>query len=155
MKIFRRTTALETIIVLFVILFLYTGISKIMDYAIFKEQIAMSPLLAPVAHPIAAVLPWVEFAVVLLLIIPRLRLKGLYASLGLMIAFTIYILAMLAFNKDIPCSCGGVIELLSWDQHIIFNAVFIILAGIGCWLERHQLQENRQRLATFHQTAIR
>ena len=155
MKFIRRTTTLETIIVLFVILFLYTGISKLIDYPVFKEQIAMSPILAPIAHLVAATLPWLEFVIVLLLIIPRLRLKGLYASLGLMTVFTVYILAMLTFNKDIPCSCGGVIELLSWHQHIAFNAVFIVLAGAGCWLEKGNLQDNQRRLAAILETAVR
>lgn len=35
----KMSTIIETIIVLYVILFLYTGISKLIDYDIFKEQL--------------------------------------------------------------------------------------------------------------------
>jgi hypothetical protein len=38
---------------------------------------------------------------------------------------------MLLSEKDLPCSCGGIISSLSWRQHIIFNGVFILLAITG------------------------
>ena len=147
MKKFKPSTFTEVITILFITLFLYTGISKLMEYRVFKEQIGASPLLAPVASGIAAALPWVEFLIVLLLVIPRWRLTGLYASLGIMILFTVYIIAMLAFNRRIPCSCGGVIQLLSWNQHIIFNSEFILLGAIGVALE--ELIKKRKKTLTL------
>jgi uncharacterized membrane protein YphA (DoxX/SURF4 family) len=132
----KKTTLIETIVVLYTILFLYTAISKFMDYSVFKEQIAISPILAPVAKLIAAGLPWVEILVTVLLIVPRWRLKGFYASLFLMTAFTIYIAATLAFSEHIPCSCGGIIAEMSWTQHMIFNSLFIVLAITGIILMR-------------------
>jgi uncharacterized membrane protein YphA (DoxX/SURF4 family) len=131
-----KGTIVELISVLFIILFLYTGISKLMEYDVFKEQIAENPILNPVASFIAWALPLTEFIVSLMLIIPRWRLKGLYASLFLMIAFTIYIGGIMIFYKELPCSCGGIISLLSWKEHLIFNSIFILLALIGVRLER-------------------
>ena len=132
----KRTTVIETIVVLYTILFLYTAIAKLMDYSIFKEQLAASPILAPVSKIIAAGLPWTEIFVAVLLIVPRWSLKGFYASLFLMTAFTIYIAATLAFSKHIPCSCGGIIAQMSWGQHLVFNTVFIGLAITGIILTR-------------------
>jgi len=126
----KRTTIIEIITVLNIILFLYTGIAKIMDYSVFKEQLAVSPILGFVAKPVALLLPWVEFVIVVLLVIPRWRLKGLYACFALMTLFTAYIIALFSISKEMPCSCGGIIELLSWQQHIAFNAVFI---GLNLW----------------------
>ena len=131
-----RSTIVEIISMLFVILFLYTGISKLMEYGVFKEQIAGSPILQPIAPVIAWGLPLTEFLVCILLIIPRWRLKGLYASLILMIAFTLYIGAIMIFNKELPCSCGGIISELSWQGHLVFNSVFILLAFAGVVLEK-------------------
>ena len=131
----NQKTIINIIVILFIILFLYTGISKIMDYSIFKEQIAISPLLAPVSQFVAIILPWVEFLIILLLIVPKWRLTGLYASLGIMVIFTIYIIAILNLNDRLPCSCGGVIELLSWKQHILFNSLFLSLGLVGIILE--------------------
>jgi uncharacterized membrane protein YphA (DoxX/SURF4 family) len=142
----RKTTIIEIITVLFIILFLYTGISKLMDYNIFREQIATSPLLEPVSIPIAWGLPWVEFLVLVMLIFPRWRLKGLYASLILMVLFTSYIIAVLTFNEHIPCSCGGVLQELSWRQHIIFNGAFISLALTGIVLSGKVRKERLMEL---------
>lgn len=141
--VMKKTTILETITVLYIILFLYTGISKVMDFGVFKEQIATSPLLAPVSRLIAIAVPAVEFLATLMLIVPRWRLKGLYGSLGLMVAFTGYIIAVLLLNKEIPCSCGGVIELMSWSQHIIFNSIFIALAITAIFIEK-RVKHNKQ-----------
>ncbi|NII25833.1 hypothetical protein HB364_12110 [Pseudoflavitalea sp. X16] len=132
----KRTTIIEIIVMLYVILFLYTGISKIMEYGVFKEQLAESPILAPMASLVARGLPIVEFLLVVLLAVPRWRLKGFYASTGLMIAFTIYIIVLMSFNDQLPCSCGGVLAALSWGQHIVFNGVFIVLGIVGVILER-------------------
>jgi len=138
----KRTTITEIIALLFVILFLYTGASKLMEYDVFKEQIATSPILEPFAQWIAWGLPLSEFVVAILLFFPRWRLQGLYAALGLMLLFTCYIIAILSFDKQLPCSCGGVIELLSWKGHLVFNSVLILLAFTGVWLARQTQKDN-------------
>lgn len=143
----KKSTIVEAIIILFVILFLYTGINKIIDYSIFKEQIATSPILVSLSKPIALSIPWIEFSITVLLIIPRWRLKGLYASLGLMSLFTCYISGIMLFNKELPCSCGGVIELMSWGQHIIFNSVFIALAVVAIVLARKMKRAEKDELS--------
>jgi uncharacterized membrane protein YphA (DoxX/SURF4 family) len=145
-----KSTIVEIISMLFIILFLYTGISKLMEYGVFKEQIAESPILQPIAPFIAWSLPLTEFLVSLLLIIPRWRLKGLYASLALMIAFTIYIGAIMIFAKELPCSCGGIISELSWQGHLIFNGIFILLAFAGVKLERQMRRSQKLELNNTH-----
>ena len=140
----KRSIIAEIIIILFMILFIYTGISKWMDYTVFKEQIAESPALAPFASILAWILPLTEFIVSILLMIPGQRLKGLYASLTLMIIFTVYVIVLTTSNDQLPCSCGGVLAELSWPQHIIFNIVFIVLAIIGILLEKKIKLQNEK-----------
>lgn len=142
----KKSTIIEVISVLYIILFLYTGLSKLMEYSVFKEQIATSPLLAPVAKIIAISLPWIEFLIAILLVVPKWRLKGLYASFILMTLFSLYIIGILSFNKELPCSCGGVIAQLSWTQHILFNSALIILAGFGISLEKKLRKMERDEL---------
>jgi uncharacterized membrane protein YphA (DoxX/SURF4 family) len=137
----KRTTIIETITILNIILFLYTGISKLMDYSVFKEQLAESPILAWAAKPVALLLPWLEFAIVLMLIIPRWRLKGLYASFILMTLFTIYIIALFSISTEMPCSCGGIMEELSWQQHIAFNIGFVLLNAWCIYLLKKEKDE--------------
>jgi uncharacterized membrane protein YphA (DoxX/SURF4 family) len=133
---FSKSTIVELIALLYVILFLYTGISKLQDYQVFKEQIAESPVLKPVAGFIAWFLPSTEFAVSLFLFFPRFRLKGLYFAFALMLLFTGYIVLIMTFNKELPCSCGGILAALSWNGHLIFNSAFIGLAIVAIMLAR-------------------
>lgn len=137
----KRSTVIETILILNIILFLYTGISKILEYSEFNEQLLDSPILGFAATPIALLLPWLEFALVLMLIIPRWRLKGLYATLALLILFTTYIIGLFSIDKELPCSCGGIIALLSWKQHLVFNSIFILLNALAIRLQKREKKE--------------
>ena len=137
----KRTTIIETALVLNLILFLYTGISKIMEYSEFEEQLSDSPILGFAATPIALLLPWIEFAVALMLIVRRWRLKGFYVTFTLMILFTAYIIGLFIIDKELPCSCGGIISLLSWKQHLVFNSVFILLNILAIRLQKQEKKE--------------
>jgi len=77
-------------------------------------------------------LPFTELAIVALLIFDRTRLAGLYAAFIVMIAFTFYTAVVLMHVfKYIPCSCGGIIKNLSWQQHLVFNLFFVLISLIG------------------------
>jgi uncharacterized membrane protein YphA (DoxX/SURF4 family) len=134
----KKNTIIEIISLLFVILFMYTAISKFMDFTLFRGQIEITPVIGPFAKWIAWIVPLAEIIDSILLMVPAWRQKGLYLALGLMVAFTIYISLLLKFSPHLPCSCGGVIELLSWRDHLIFNCVFILLGATGIWLSRHR-----------------
>jgi len=132
----KKSTVTEIIAFLYIILLLYAGGSKLMEYTVFQVQLSESPLLGPVAGIVAWAVPLAEFIVSILLFFPRTRLAGFYLALALMIAFTVYIILILTAFKDVPCSCGGVLEQLSWTDHLLLNAAFIALAGIGIRLQR-------------------
>jgi uncharacterized membrane protein YphA (DoxX/SURF4 family) len=142
----KKTLIVDIICILFMILFLYTGLSKLMEYSVFKEQISESPILAPVSSVIAIGLPLIEIITTVALLIPQSRLFGLYVSLGLMTIFTVYIILLLSFSHNLPCSCGGVLEELSWSQHIILNTAFIALGITGLILERRSKQNNNNNV---------
>lgn len=125
---------LEIICLLYVFLFIYAAISKLLDFENFKIQIGQSPLLSAFADWFAILVPAVEILVCVLLLIPKFRLVGLYLAYGLMVMFTIYIFIILHYTSFIPCSCGGVLEKLNWKEHLIFNIVFIFLAVIAIFI---------------------
>ena len=81
-----------------------------MDFGNFQVQIAQSPLLSAYAGFISYATIIVELLIVVTLIVPKFRLIGLYSSMGIMIAFTIYIYLILNFSDFVPCSCGGLLE---------------------------------------------
>jgi uncharacterized membrane protein YphA (DoxX/SURF4 family) len=130
----KKETLVEIICFLYIILFIYAATMKLMDIEKFRIQIGQSPLLVSQAHVVAWVVPLTEILLAILLAIPRVRLIGLYASFSLMVMFTTYIVVITNFSEHIPCSCGGVLEKLNWNQHLVFNIVFDILAIVAIGL---------------------
>lgn len=122
------------ITLLCIFLFLYTGYSKITDHARFMKGLSRVDFIGPYAVYISWVVPPAEIFVAILMIIPKTQKTGLFAFLGLMILFTLYILLVLMWADKLPCHCGGVIETLGWGQHVWFNLVFIGLSGYALWL---------------------
>lgn len=116
---------------LFVLLFVYAAVSKLLDFNTFQNQLGQSPLLSAYAHWVVWAVPVSEIFIAILLCIGRFRILGLYAFYGLMVMFTTYIIIILNFTSFTPCSCGGVLEQLGWTEHLIFNIVFIVLSGIS------------------------
>lgn len=133
-----RNAALEIISALFILLFAYTGINKLIDHVMFEFTLRGHPLLKNHTILISWVLPIVELLVCILLFFPRLRKAGLYSSFAVMLIFTIYVGYMMAFVPNLPCSCGGIISALTWKQHIIFNAFFTFLGAYAIWLTKNK-----------------
>lgn len=125
---------LEGITFLFILLFVYAAVSKLLAYEQFKAQLEQSPFLSSFAEFLVWGVPAIELVIATLLFWPKLKLQGLWCSFILMMVFTIYIIIVLNFSESIPCSCGGVISTFSWTQHLIFNIGFIFLALFGIFL---------------------
>ncbi|WP_369331425.1 MauE/DoxX family redox-associated membrane protein [Danxiaibacter flavus] len=61
---------------------------------------------------------------------------ALWGSFVLLSIFTAYIVVLTSFAPHLPCSCGGVIEQLSWHQHLVFNCLLMLLNLIAIKLAR-------------------
>ena len=133
----KRSVLVEIISTWFVILFLYTGIAKLLEFDVFQEQLGENPLLAPVAGLTAIALPVTEFIISIALFFPRFRMQGLLASFILMILFTTYVVILMTTSKELPCSCGGIMAELSWQGHLIFNSLMILLSFAGLRMQRN------------------
>lgn len=141
---------METIRLSFILLFVYTAASKFIDYENFRAVIGQSPLITRFAPVLAVVVPIAEIVIALLLVIPRYRRAGLYASFAIMTLFTVYIIVLLTLSEKIPCSCGGVISQMSWTQHLYFNIVFMLLALLGMWLYTKQPDDHPSSSELIH-----
>ncbi|MGB8193498.1 MAG: MauE/DoxX family redox-associated membrane protein [Chitinophagaceae bacterium] len=130
----KRSTIVEIVSSLLILLFMYAAVSKLLDYETFKVQLSKSPFITNYAVVLAWALPIGEIIVALAITFSRTRLLGLYASLFLMTMFTAYIYMMLNFSYYIPCSCGGVLSKMGWSTHLWFNAGFVALTIIGILL---------------------
>ena len=128
----KQQTLVQIICLLLVFLFAYAAISKLTHFTGFSADMNNQPL----PHSLKPILVWAvpatELVITGLLIFDSTRLAGLYASLVLMVAFTIYTsVVLMHFFKYIPCSCGGIIKNLTWQQHLVFNLFFVLISIIG------------------------
>ncbi len=127
----KREWFTDFISCLFILLFIYAAISKLLAGDTFKEQVSQSPLLTSYTSLVVILIPLLEILLSILLLRRQTRLTALYASFGLMMLFTSYIIAITKFSNYVPCSCGGILERMTWNQHLIFNSFFILLAVIA------------------------
>lgn len=130
----KQSIIVEFIAMLYVLLFVYATTSKLLDFDTFQVQLGQSPLLSAYAHWVAFGVPFLEFLIVFLLAFPKWRLLGLYAAFSLMVLFSTYIVVILNFSSFVPCSCGGILENMSWTQHLVFNILFVVLSLIGIYI---------------------
>lgn len=134
----KRTIGANIISFVFIFLFVYAAASKLIDHQNFAIQLGQSPLLTAYAEWISWLVPLAECVTVVLLVNPKTRLVGFYGSLILMSAFTAYIICILTLSIYVPCSCGGVLESLTWTQHLILNIGLVLSAIAGILLANDQ-----------------
>jgi thiol-disulfide isomerase/thioredoxin len=134
----KKALLVDIICYFFILLFLYTGVAKLMEIQQFKEQLVSSPLVGSIAGILTWALPIGELILAVALFIPAFRLKALYATLVLMTLFTVYVIVILFMDNQLSCSCGGIIEELSPKQHVLFNSACSILSAVAIALARRQ-----------------
>ncbi|MBN8880499.1 MAG: hypothetical protein J0I32_23345 [Sphingobacteriales bacterium] len=134
----KRIFISEIIASLFILLFVYTSINKFLSIqtvtAIFKGY----PLIGGMASLIAWILPISEFTIAVLLFFPKSRKVGFAGSIILLTLFSIYLGYILLFTDKEVCTCGGLLNQLSWPQHLLLNTLLIILAITAIKLHRKE-----------------
>ena len=135
----KKQVTLECVCALLILLFLYASISKFLDFKTFIDQMNNQPLPNSWTPFLVWSIPLLEIAISITLLFEYTRLLGLYASLVLMVIFTIYTgIVLLHFFPYIPCSCGGVIRHLTWSQHLFLNLFYVAISVLGIILQHRK-----------------
>ncbi|MDP3467064.1 MAG: hypothetical protein Q8S11_01940 [Daejeonella sp.] len=128
----------QVISYLLILLWVYAAASKLIDYDTSRAQMLNQIFSKSIANVLVWAVPFTELLAGSLLIFLKTRLAGLYASLLLLISFTIYIgLVMNNVFGRIPCSCGGVLNKMTWEQHLTFNLAFMLLTSTAILFSAH------------------
>ena len=114
----------------FIFLFVYTGFSKLMDNQSLLIALKNAPLF--LTSSFAAFLSWVVPIIeILLAMMIGFKNTSQFGWLGIIILltiFTLYTAWIVLVSPYEPCTCGGLMNLLSWKQHLIFNISSMALA---------------------------
>ena len=141
-----RKIMVEVICSLLVLLFLYTSLSKWLDFKTFAGDINNQPFPNWMTPWLVWIVPVTEVLTVLALLFEKTRTTGLWASFVIMTLFTIYTaLVLLRVFHRIPCSCGGVIKYLTWKQHLVFNLFFTSISIAGILLRKGEFRDKTHK----------
>ncbi|TRZ46465.1 hypothetical protein DMZ48_02185 [Robertkochia solimangrovi] len=123
-----RNLIFEVSCMIFILLFAYAAVSKLLEFDKFRIQLTQSPVLTSLADILVWVIPILEILIALALFTTHYRLIAMYLSFSLMLMFTAYILIILNLSPYIPCSCGGILEKLNWKAHLVFNMILLMIS---------------------------
>ena len=123
----------QGVISLLILLWVYAATAKLLEFDQFKVQLSQVSFLKPITGLLVYIIPLVEYSLAGLLLVSKTRGTGLLGSAILMSVFTVYIAGMISLSPVLPCSCGGIINNLTWQQHLLFNIGFTALAITGVY----------------------
>jgi len=114
---------------IYVFLFAYTGISKLINSDSFIGEIRKIPFFGSYAWIIGWGIPVLELIMALGIFLPVKKIQrfSMKPSVLLMGIFTLYLLLMITLVKEKMCHCGGVIGSMGWTQHLAFNFIILLL----------------------------
>jgi hypothetical protein len=121
-----------------ILLWVYAATDKLLHIQLFRFRLDSYPLIGHFSAILSWGVPLIELGIAALLISGRRRGVGFSASFLLLIVFTAYLGWMVATQNHLPCSCGGVIQHLTWKQHLILNFFFIAVAATGILCRRNK-----------------
>jgi uncharacterized membrane protein YphA (DoxX/SURF4 family) len=127
LQAFLKNNFADFVSYLLILLFVYAAASKLLNYDNFRVQLGQSPLLTSYAGFVAWFIPVLEIVTAILLMIPLMRMNAFYLSFSLLVMFTAYLIAVIHFSFYVPCTCGGILQNMDWNTHILFNSFFILL----------------------------
>lgn len=127
----KKGVLVEVCSFLLILLFVYAASSKLFGFEKFHGQLHLYPMVQQFPLLTAISVISAELIISALLLFPSTRLPGFIGSAVLLAMFTVYLSASILSHKHLPCSCGGVIQYMSWKQHIVFNLFFFMLSLAG------------------------
>jgi len=141
----KKKIALEGIVSMLILLYLYTGLTQVLSFRFFHGNIFNQPVFQWSKPVLVYLIPGSQLLIAGGLLFERTRKLALWASLGLLTVFTTYIvLIILNALARVPCSCGGVISSFTWPQHLVFNLFFLLINVIALYLRRPTQQGSVQ-----------
>ena len=129
-------------------LFVYTAVSKVYDWNGTVSAVNGQVFPDWMTLPLLYGLPIVEVALAVILLLPQTRRVALGISFLLMSVFTGYVALVLTgvFGR-IPCSCGGILSSLDWNEHLIVNLVLTAIAAAGWMMQSYLIKTKKSNLS--------
>ena len=121
------------------IIFFYSGIDKLLHFNQFVNNFSKSPF-SPQKYleELCAFIIFLEIGFSILLFFDRTKRISLIGFGILSFLFSSYISLMIFFSPYLPCSCGGIIDLLSWNEHLVLTTCLFFLSFYSSTLIKNE-----------------
>ena len=120
-----------TISLFFVLLRSYAAISKIIVFRNFRSQLGQSPGLEAYPGLVASGLIFLQLLAIGMICYRSYRLLGLWMTFGIVTVFTGYNGFILMGSNNLPCTCIGLSEKMTWNGNLNINMGLMITARVG------------------------
>lgn len=140
----KKKFIIEFVVLQFMLLFVYTAVDKLMHISSLRYVLPKYPYIGFMGKILVWALPIMELCAVTLLYFKRKT--GVLLSCILMAVFTLYIgLMMIGGKSNYPCTCGGLIQELTWPQHLVLN-IYLLVSGVYAYslLRKHVTEKDRR-----------
>ena len=119
--------------------FVYAGVTKVVDLSTFAEEIANYQVVPPATVPwFAAAMPGIEILAGGLLVLGLWARSSAALLTALLVMFIVALSQALARGIDLRCGCFGGAEVATWgtvgrDLAMLVPATAVALRGAGRW----------------------
>ena len=128
----------------FILLLSYAALSKITEGNSLYISLINAPLYLSSELAVFGqwLIPITELVLAISISFKSTRKIGYLGIALLFILLSVYAGWITWFLPNKPCSCGGLISLLSWKQHVVFNLLNLILSLIAWYLTQRPIKAN-------------
>lgn len=132
----------------FVVLLSYAGISKFIEGNSLYIALINAPLYLnkPAADLLKWWIPIIEILLAISISFKTTRRIGYLSIALLFILLSLYAGWITWFLPNKPCSCGGLISLLSWKQHVVFNLINLILSLVAWYITKRPVKVTTKKI---------
>lgn len=135
---FESGVLMATIYVDFIIFF-YSGVDKLSHFDQFVNNFSKSPFARnQYLSELSLTIIFLEIGLSLLLFFDKAKRIALIGFGILSFLFSLYISLMLFYSPYLPCSCGGIIDILSWNEHLVLTVFLFFLSFYSAELIKNE-----------------
>ncbi len=132
---------------IFMVILLYSLITKLWKREIFIEQLSQAPVWQQ--HPVLMATGFLTLhaVAIVLLCLPRTRQGGLVLALCTAALLAVYSVFILGSEQPVPCACIGFFEKLTWKENMVLDFGLVLLAGISLGAKKKRKGAQPQRIS--------
>jgi hypothetical protein len=112
------------------VVYFYSGVDKLIHFDEFVVNFSKSPF-APseFINEVAFCVVGTELGICFLCFFNKFQKLACLLFMIISFIFSGYVFLMITYSPYLPCSCGGLINFLTWNEHLVLNILLTTISG--------------------------